>query len=381
MFTAKTSVQTTRRKGLNYPNTLLERQGRQAWHKALLLIAPFQYWRQAGCRVLFGCLIGSLRYEHYSHFPFSTPLFVDELAHVCFCGAWRASPKSKRQPQAQEDVQDEDADDQLSDAELEQLVAPIALYPDALLSQVLMASTYPLEVVEAARWAQDNPKVKPDDVETALKDKDWDASVKSLAAIPDALAMLNHDLSWTQKLGDAFLAQQAEVLEAVQRLRLRAEEAGNLESSEEIKVEKVAASTTTTGSIGSSGSTSGGSSRASHSRSSLSSRPTRKWCTCLPITPPLFTAHGHTHPTRRTPGTRLGTLQAALCGLVPAWLPERHCGVVATGTGGRSTSTSIDTTATIAQRSRTRTGSIIQGTVGVSPTRTAIRRRSTVANT
>ena len=130
--------------------------------------------------------------------------------------------------QAQDDVQDEDTDDKLSEAALEQLVAPIALYPDALLSQVFMASTYPLEVVEAARWVKDNPSVKPDDVETALKEQDWDASVKSLAAIPDALAMLNHDLSWTQKLGDAFLAQNADFLDAVQRLRLRAEEAGNL---------------------------------------------------------------------------------------------------------------------------------------------------------
>ncbi len=182
-----------------------------------------------------------------------------------------AAPGAFAQEQAaaqeQQDVEEGDAEDNLSDAELEQLVAPIALYPDALLSQVLMASTYPLEVVEAARWVKDNPDVKPDDVESSLDGKGWDASIISLAAIPDALAMLNHDLSWTQKLGDAFLAQQQDVLEAVQRLRLRAEEAGNLESSEQIKVEKVAASTTSTSSIPTSsggGATTSGSSGGSN---------------------------------------------------------------------------------------------------------------------
>ncbi|MFA9474429.1 MAG: DUF3300 domain-containing protein, partial [Filomicrobium sp.] len=160
----------------------------------------------------------------------------------------------------QQDAQEEGPQDTLSEGQIEQLVAPIALYPDALLSQVLMASTYPLEVVEAARWVKENPDVKDDAIDEAMEGKDWDASIKSLAAIPDALEMLNQDLSWTQKLGDAFLAQQQDVLDAVQRLRLRAEEAGNLKSSKEIKVEKVAASSTSTGSSGGGVVTSSGSS-------------------------------------------------------------------------------------------------------------------------
>src|SRR5262245_24823049 len=102
--------------------------------------------------------------------------------------------------------------------ELEQFVAPIALYPDSLLAQVLMASTYPLEVVEAARWAKDNSSLKGDALEEALQPMTWDPAVKSLAAFPDVLAMMNEKLDWTQKLGDAFLAQQADVMDAVQRL-------------------------------------------------------------------------------------------------------------------------------------------------------------------
>jgi hypothetical protein len=117
--------------------------------------------------------------------------------------------------------------------ELEQMVAPIALYPDPLLAQVLMSSTYPLEIVEAARWRKANPSVTGDAVEEALKDHDWDPSVKSIATFPDVLAMMDEKLDWTQKLGDAFLAQQAEVMAAVQRLRAKANAEGTLMSSKE----------------------------------------------------------------------------------------------------------------------------------------------------
>jgi hypothetical protein len=119
---------------------------------------------------------------------------------------------------------------QRSEARLEQLVAPIALYPDALLSQVLMAATYPLEVVEAARWSRENPKTTGQALEDAMQKQKWDASVKALTAVPQTLAMMNDKLAWTQQLGDAFLAQQADVLDAVQRLRARADAAGNLKS-------------------------------------------------------------------------------------------------------------------------------------------------------
>ena len=117
--------------------------------------------------------------------------------------------------------------------ELEQIVAPIALYPDALLAQVLMASTYPLAIVEAARWSKAHPDVKGDAVAKAVEKEAWDPSVKSLVAFPDVLTMMDEKVDWTQKLGDAFLAQQKEVMDAVQRLRARAKDQGNLKSSKE----------------------------------------------------------------------------------------------------------------------------------------------------
>jgi hypothetical protein len=120
--------------------------------------------------------------------------------------------------------------------EIEQLVAPIALYPDALVAQILMASTYPLEIVSAARWSKANPNVKGKALEDAMQKQPWDPSVKSLAAVPQVLAMMNDKLDWTQKLGDAFLGQQKEVMDAAQRLRAQALKAGNLKSSKEQKV-------------------------------------------------------------------------------------------------------------------------------------------------
>jgi hypothetical protein len=120
--------------------------------------------------------------------------------------------------------------------EIEALVAPIALYPDDLLSQVLMASTYPLEVVQAARWVKANPNVKGEAAVKAVENQSWDVSVKSLVAFPQALEPMNEKLDWTQKLGDAFLADQKSVLDAVQRLRKRAEDSGNLQSNEQQKV-------------------------------------------------------------------------------------------------------------------------------------------------
>lgn len=139
---------------------------------------------------------------------------------------------------AQEDGGDAtDAQDQaFKPEELEAVVAPIALYPDALLAQIFMASTYPLEVVEAARWSKEHPDVTGDAVADAVKDLSWDPSVKSLVAFPQVLTMMNEKLDWTQKLGDAFLAQQADVMQAVQRLRNKAMETGNLKSGDEVTI-------------------------------------------------------------------------------------------------------------------------------------------------
>jgi Protein of unknown function (DUF3300) len=121
-------------------------------------------------------------------------------------------------------------DRQLSEGQIEQLVAPIALYPDPLLSQVLMASTYPLEVIEAARWSQTNSTVKGEALQDAMQSQSWDPSVKALAAVPQTLQMMSDKLDWTQQLGDAFLAQQQQVLAAVQTLRAQAQANGNLQS-------------------------------------------------------------------------------------------------------------------------------------------------------
>jgi hypothetical protein len=120
--------------------------------------------------------------------------------------------------------------------ELDQLVAPIALYPDSLLAQVLMASTYPLEVVSTARWVKANPKLKDQALDDALQTQTWDPSVKSLAVFPEVLTMMNEKLDWTQKLGDAFLEQHTDVMQAVQRLRSKAQAQGNLKSTQEQKV-------------------------------------------------------------------------------------------------------------------------------------------------
>jgi hypothetical protein len=121
----------------------------------------------------------------------------------------------------------------LKPAELEGLVAPIALYPDALLANVLMASTYPLEVVRAERWLNQNKSLKNDLLKAAAEKQEWDASVKSLVAAPSVLQMMSERLEWTQKLGEAFLAQEQDVMDAVQRLRARAYERQKLVTTKE----------------------------------------------------------------------------------------------------------------------------------------------------
>jgi len=120
--------------------------------------------------------------------------------------------------------------------ELEQVAAPVALYPDPLLAQVLMASTYPLEIVQAARFVKANPNLKGDQLNEKLKEQTWDDSVKSLTAFPQVLDLMNEKLDWTQKLGDAFLADEKALLDAVQRLRARAQAEGNLKTTAEQKV-------------------------------------------------------------------------------------------------------------------------------------------------
>jgi Protein of unknown function (DUF3300) len=121
----------------------------------------------------------------------------------------------------------------ISQDELEQIVAPIALYPDSLMTQVLMASTYPLEVVEADRFAKANPTLTGDALAAALDKQTWDPSVRSLVNFPTVLDMMSTNLDATGKLGDAFIADQKRVLDAVQKLRAKAQAAGNLKTTEQ----------------------------------------------------------------------------------------------------------------------------------------------------
>ncbi len=120
------------------------------------------------------------------------------------------------------------------------MLAPIALYPDELLSQIFMASTYPLEVVEAARWSSAHAGLRGEQAVSAAADQPWDPSVKSLLAFPQILSMMDQRLDWTQRLGNAFLGQQQQVMETVQALRQRAYAAGNLRSNERAVVEQQA---------------------------------------------------------------------------------------------------------------------------------------------
>ena len=136
--------------------------------------------------------------------------------------------------------QDQGGAQKFKQEELDQMLAPIALYPDSLLTQILMASTYPLEVVQAERWAKQNKDMKGDALAKALEAQSWDPSVKSLVNFPQVLTMMNEKLDWTQKLGDAFLAQQKDVMNTVQKLRAKAQAAGNLKTTKEqvVKVEQ-----------------------------------------------------------------------------------------------------------------------------------------------
>lgn len=117
--------------------------------------------------------------------------------------------------------------------QLDQLVAPIALYPDSIVAQIMMAATYPLEVVQAQRWLEQNKQLKDAELDTQGAAQGWDGSVVSLLHFPDVLKKMSDNLDWTQDLGDAVLAQQKDVMDAVQRMRERAHEEGNLKTTEQ----------------------------------------------------------------------------------------------------------------------------------------------------
>ena len=150
--------------------------------------------------------------------------------------AQQAPQFAQQAPQPQQAQQQ-----QFSAAQISQLVAPIALYPDNLLGQVLAASTYPLEIVVAARWSSSNQNVTGQALEEAMQLQSWDPSVKGLTAVPQVLQMMSEKLEWTQQLGAAYLAQPDDIAAAVQRLRARADASGNLKETKQIKVRREAA--------------------------------------------------------------------------------------------------------------------------------------------
>jgi hypothetical protein len=135
----------------------------------------------------------------------------------------------------------QDSDDldapKLPNDQLDALVAPIALYPDPLLSQVLVASTYPLEVIQLQQWMAQHKDLKGEALVAAVEKEDWDPSIQGMAALPDAVKQLAENIKWTTDLGNAFLSQQSEVMDAIQRMRAKAKDAGNLKSNEQMKVE------------------------------------------------------------------------------------------------------------------------------------------------
>ena len=121
--------------------------------------------------------------------------------------------------------------------QLDSLVAPIALYPDPMLAQTLAASTYPLEIIQLQQWLTKNPGLKDKALADAVAKQPWDSSVQAMAAMPDVVKRLADDIQWTTDLGNAFLAQQSDLMDAVQRMRKKAEGTGNLKSNEQQKVE------------------------------------------------------------------------------------------------------------------------------------------------
>ena len=161
---------------------------------------------------------------------------VRELAAVICIGALVPGSTALAVTQEQPPASDSQAA-KLPPEQLDSLVAPIALYPDPMLSQTLVASTYPLEVIQLQQWLAQNKGMNEKQLADAVKKQDWDPSIQGLAALPDVVKLLSENIKWTTDLGNAFLAQQNDVMDAVQRMRKKAQDAGNLKSSEQQKVE------------------------------------------------------------------------------------------------------------------------------------------------
>lgn len=158
---------------------------------------------------------------------------------AAFCGILLVPVDSEiyARPATQKAAEQEQAAPKIPNDQLDSLVAPIALYPDPLLAQVLAASTYPLEIIQLQQWLAEHKDLKDQALQDAVQKQNWDPSVQALAALPDALKQLADNIKWTTDLGNAFLAQQSDVMDAVQRMRKKAKDAGNLKSNQQQKVE------------------------------------------------------------------------------------------------------------------------------------------------
>ena len=147
------------------------------------------------------------------------------------------SPAAELSRTEQQAAAPEEQAPKIPNDQLDSLVAPIALYPDPLLAQVLAASTYPLEIMQLQQWLTKNPGLKDKALQEAVMKQPWDPSIQSMAALPDVVKRLADDIQWTTDLGNAVLAQQSDVMDAVQRMRSKAQEKGNLKSNDQMKVE------------------------------------------------------------------------------------------------------------------------------------------------
>ena len=167
------------------------------------------------------------------NFTFLSRLLRSGVAALCVALLAIGDPVLLAQPTPRQEEQPA----KIPNDQLDSLVAPIALYPDPLLAQVLAASTYPLELVQLQQWLAKHKDLKDKALADAVQKEDWDPSVQSMAALPDVVKQLVENISWTTDLGNAFLAQQSDVMDAVQRMRAKAKDQGNLKSTEQVKVE------------------------------------------------------------------------------------------------------------------------------------------------
>src|SRR6266403_1870139 len=168
---------------------------------------------------------------------FLNQLFRILLAMACVASLASTASMAQSAPVPQLAPQDAGEAPKIPDDQLNSLVAPIALYPDPLLAQTLAASTYPLEVIQLQQWMANNKHLKDEALVDAVEKQPWDPSVQAMAAFPDVVKLLGDNVAWTMDLGNAFLAQQADVLDAVQRMRAKAQGKGNLQTNPQQTVE------------------------------------------------------------------------------------------------------------------------------------------------